>query len=467
MLSWVRFSVAVFLIVTGLVACGGAGDSVVVGDVVESADVVVDFGGNDPGEKALDPGLQGDHATDAPTDDVVEVSAVDATDDGFCDPGADVHELPDIFEPVIGFIKGPYLQNVRADSVTLMIQTSSPPHDQIVVSLHPESDARAIRHIPVETGGIELVTAPPIEGWIGRAMLDSLKPQTRYEYCVALADEDRCGSFVTAPVVRSPTPFTFVAFGDTRTNVADHAAVVSAILEENPPGAFVIHTGDLEAIGADLTFWQQFFDVEALLLLNAPFYAVPGNHENILWGLEYFEAFFDLPDDEMSYTFDYANAAFLMLNTEEDLLVPETLAWVRAELARLAATGGHIFVVTHHPLITFSNHSPYMGGEGLRALGPDFTKAHVTAVFSGHNHCYEHFLVEGVHYFTLGGGGAPLYGTNSNVVFGQESLRVVAAKVHHHMMVNVNGAVVTMVVKNDDAQQEVLDTIVVEHPAHR
>jgi hypothetical protein len=77
-------------------------------------------------------------------------------------------------------------------------------------------------------------------------------------------------------------------------------------------------------------------------------------------------------------------------------------------------------------------------------------------VFQGHNHCYEHFLVEGVHYFTLGGGGAPLYGTDSNLVPEMAHLRLFAEKVHHHAMISVNGGTVTMRVidANDGSEIE-------------
>jgi acid phosphatase type 7 len=33
----------------------------------------------------------------------------------------------------------------------------------------------------------------------------------------------------------------------------------------------------------------------------------------------------------------------------------------------------------------------------------------VTAGFFGHDHNYQHYLKDGVHYFITGGGGAPLY----------------------------------------------------------
>jgi len=43
------------------------------------------------------------------------------------------------------------------------------------------------------------------------------------------------------------------------------------------------------------------------------------------------------------------------------------------------------------------------------ALIPLFEKEHVTAGFFGHDHNYQHYLKNGVHYVITGVGGAPLY----------------------------------------------------------
>jgi hypothetical protein len=41
-----------------------------------------------------------------------------------------------------------------------------------------------------------------------------------------------------------------------------------------------------------------------------------------------------------------------------------------------------------------------------------FEKYHISAGFFGHDHNYQHYLKNGVHYVTTGGGGAPLYNVN-------------------------------------------------------
>jgi tellurite resistance-related uncharacterized protein len=45
----------------------------------------------------------------------------------------------------------------------------------------------------------------------------------------------------------------------------------------------------------------------------------------------------------------------------------------------------------------------------MTALMPLFEKEHLTAGFFGHDHNYQHYLKNAVHYVISGGGGAPLY----------------------------------------------------------
>jgi len=48
----------------------------------------------------------------------------------------------------------------------------------------------------------------------------------------------------------------------------------------------------------------------------------------------------------------------------------------------------------------------------MTALIPLFEQMHVTAALFGHDHNYQHYLKNGIHYVVSGGGGAPLYDVN-------------------------------------------------------
>jgi len=68
-----------------------------------------------------------------------------------------------------------------------------------------------------------------------------------------------------------------------------------------------------------------------------------------------------------------------------------------------------IFAFLHQPGVTTStSHSPNYSV--LTILLDKFEAYNVDAVFTGHNHVYEHGIVNGVHYIVTGGGGAGLNG---------------------------------------------------------
>ena len=99
---------------------------------------------------------------------------------------------------------------------------------------------------------------------------------------------------------------------------------------------------------------------------------------------------------------------------------------------------------------------------GIAKLQPEFEKYKVAAVLSGHNHLYEHFLVNGIHYFTFGGGGAPLYDVDEVVIEDQKPFELNAIKIHHHSTVDVVGRKATFNVVNDDDANKIVDTNVID-----
>jgi len=64
------------------------------------------------------------------------------------------------------------------------------------------------------------------------------------------------------------------------------------------------------------------------------------------------------------------------------------------------------FVVGHHPPMTAV---PYRQGDNLHvaALMPVLAQYKVAAAFFGHNHSYQHYLRNGIHYVVTRGGGRP------------------------------------------------------------
>ena len=256
-----------------------------------------------------------------------------------------------------------------------------------------------------EPGKVEK-TAPVLHA--EKVTYTGLKPGTTYYYDAVGRDEGR-GSFKTAP--QGTADFQFVLYGDNRTRHDVHRRVIDALLKHGTPD-FVLQSGDMVENGADSSLWPVFFDIERELLNKTAFFPTLGNHErnNHL----YYE-FFDqtLP----YYSFDWGQAHFTILNSDignaassepaKDSFWAEQTRWLEDDLAK-SQDAAFRFVMAHHPPITAvarrQGDNPHM-----IALMPLFEKQHVTAALFGHDHNYQHYLRNGVHYVVSGGGGAPLY----------------------------------------------------------
>jgi hypothetical protein len=81
--------------------------------------------------------------------------------------------------------------------------------------------------------------------------------------------------------------------------------------------------------------------------------------------------------------------------------------WLEDDL-KAAQNADFRFVVAHHPPMTAVK-ARQGANPQMTDLEPLFEKYRVTAGLFGHDHNYQHYLKNGVHYFIDGGGGAPLY----------------------------------------------------------
>lgn len=287
-------------------------------------------------------------------------------------------------ERVVG---GAYVVNVRPQSATVMWVVQA-------------GEAA----LGTEPGKVEK-TAPVLRA--EKTTFTGLKRGTTYHY-QAFAGEAGKGFFKTPP--DGEARFQFVVYGDTRTRHDVHRKVIAAVLKSANPD-FVIHTGDLVADGNDPALWPIFFDIERELLRKVAFFPVLGNHERDAHN------YFDYLSAKPYYSFDWGNAHFTVIDSdienagttraERDAFWQEQTRWLEDDL-REAQKATFRFVFAHHPPMTAvkrrQGDNPHM-----TALEPLFEKYRLTAGFFGHDHNYQHYLKNGIHYFVTGGGGAPLY----------------------------------------------------------
>ena len=250
--------------------------------------------------------------------------------------------------------------------------------------------------------------------------LSDLEPGTTYFYRVGCADKrwwSDIGSFTTSTGDNSA--FTFFHVTDTQAPSPElyesgWANVLRQAFAKYPDAGFVLHTGDAVDFGDNFDQWQAFFDSASDSILHTAIMPASGNHEayghdalvkNYNIDYEGNQYTVDNPDPSLSgfqytdsgiyYSFDYNNAHFAVLNTNdlqsggknEGKLSEEQLAWLTADMQQSNAKWK--FVAMHFS--AFSNGDHYADDDivGLRnqlvTLMPELD---IDVVFSGHDHVY-------------------------------------------------------------------------------
>lgn len=279
-------------------------------------------------------------------------------------------------------LKGPYLQSVTSESITIMWETSEP------------SDSRVDYGLTAEyTDCVREATATELH----EIVLTGLARDTHYHYRVTSVREDETascedGTFDTA--VAPETAFRFVVYGDTRSNPTDHANVVAGIVASS--ARFVAHTGDFVARGKEYWRWQsEYFNPAAVLMKNTTLFPCLGNHEqNSQWYYYFFRTPAGGGDyEEQWYSFDYGNCHFAIVDTDVDFSPgSDQHAWLEDDLE--SARAEWVFVIHHHPAYSSGAH----GGceEVQKHLVPLYETCGIDMVFSGHDHIYERSYKDGV-----------------------------------------------------------------------
>jgi 3',5'-cyclic AMP phosphodiesterase CpdA len=300
-----------------------------------------------------------------------------------------------------GISRGPYLQDVRTDRITVAAETDDGSGCRLEWGHWGEGFGRSL---PMEG-----------EGDHREVTLEGLDASNCYNYRIVCGlRQSPDATFCTAPLPGES--FSFVIMGDTRSNHDTHAAVAQAIRDEGVD--FYINTGDLVSDGTSEEDWDHFFEAEKDLLLEIPFYPVVGNHDEEGGKIDIYSRLFAVPagsGDERYYSFTYGNARFIILDNQSTWLGrPEDETdqglWLASELESAASNPivEHTFVLAHCNM--YSAKEGRDGDEGLRHWREEMLETGVDWVFSGHDHHYVRGVADnGLPFTVTGGGGAPLY----------------------------------------------------------
>jgi len=244
------------------------------------------------------------------------------------------------------------------------------------------------------------------EEFVHKAEATGLKTDTEYYFRVGdakLNNWSEVGTFETAPKKGS---FTFIDLTDTQAKTEDEAILsaetISKAMETVPNAEFIVHNGDLVDDGVEEEQWDWLFGHSQESLLNTTFAPSAGNHEDEDYAfIEHFNL--DAPENSETetgayYSYDYSNAHFVVLNSNEDSekyanFSEEQVEWLKEDVKEAKANGAKWVIVNiHKGPYTTSNHATdddIMDPNGVRnQIAPLMAELDIDFVLQGHDHIY-------------------------------------------------------------------------------
>jgi len=249
------------------------------------------------------------------------------------------------------------------------------------------------------------------DGSLFSAGLSRLKPGKKYYYKCG-SDEtgwSKVYSFSSEPRNGS---FRVAVIGDTQDNTNNEdfvrtAAVINSVKQYDP--AITLHMGDIVNDGSKTVSWKGFLNVSQELNAESPLMPVLGNHdvnnekgENFQKPFRDFYDLFNLPGDEINYSFTYGKVRFIGIFSGwaqgaeplgEVKYKPGSTeyAWLENELSVAEADRGvnWIIVWMHYPVNSFGWSNIKGWKENILPL---LEKHRVDLCLAGHRHVYERHL---------------------------------------------------------------------------
>jgi len=219
------------------------------------------------------------------------------------------------------------------------------------------------------------------------AHLDQLQPGTDYSYQVGSEQGlwSSTASFQTES--DEEESFSFIWFGDTHKS-KHWGSLIQHSFQKFPDVSFYSIAGDLVSTGLNRDDWDQLLHVSGPVFQYKPLMPVPGNHDSQDGlGAWMYQEIFALPENgpekvspELSYSFNYKNALFLMLDVTSPIELQST--WIEEQLSSSQALWK--FAIFHFP--PYNYEEDY--SEIRKEWGTLFDTYHVDMVMSGHTHYY-------------------------------------------------------------------------------
>jgi hypothetical protein len=338
--------------------------------------------------------------------------------------------------PEVSITKGPYLQNVTADGMTVCWETTSACLG--AVNYMVSGSAQAVPFTVVED----------IPQTFHSIRLKNLSTETRYDY--QIINKVKSGlfkkwvdmpgpqsSFRTSP--NTDTPFRFAVWGDSQSNYEIFGKISDGMLSWTPDIAIAV--GDQIGDGWILEDWQtEVFNPSKDFRMKVPTFAAIGNHEG---ESPYFYKYFSQPGNDHWFSFTYGNSLFVVLDTNIWFPYTPQHLWLNELIKSDAFKNAQFkFIFFHQPAYTEQWNGHYYDGEPIvrDTLAPIIEKAGFDIVFNGHTHAYERgrWPLEGepYMYYIITGGGAGGLDTEEWKDWPQIQF---TSSQHHFMIIDVEG----------------------------
>jgi hypothetical protein len=241
--------------------------------------------------------------------------------------------------------------------------------------------------------------------------ITGLTSGTKYYYRITQSSTTYTGSFLAAPTTNA-TSVKFLAYGDTRTNIADHNSVCSRIVSTFTADvnyqSMLLHVGDWNNADGETDwtggYFSRAYSSILQMLSGIPVQGCIGNHEGTAAG---FKKYWPYPFQAATYwSFDYGPAHIAIVDQYTSYSTGSAqLNWLTNDLS--TSTKHWKFIVLHEPGWSAAGGHP--NNTSVQTyIQPLCLSYGVQIVFGGHIHYYARAVVDGVQHITTGGGGAPL-----------------------------------------------------------
>ena len=306
----------------------------------------------------------------------------------------DTFEIPPISDEIV-VVRGPYLQSLTDSSAAVLWGTNKAEYGSLQIGLDSVS-YQTINEYAYKTNHM--------------VKIDGLSENTEYFYRIKMGETySKWTAFTT--FAKTPDSFSFILYGDTRTNFLRHREVTANFADHNFD--FIVHTGDPVQRGPRDDWNVEFFNPLQKYIQGKTLFSAIGNHE---LNAQNFYDYFEFPDKEHEnyYSFTLGNTFFIFIDNNsaryDDSIFPSIVEgspqyiWLEERLSsEEAANAQWVFVFSHIPVYYNKSFDTYpICRDNLKPL---FEKYKIDFSFVGHIHGYERGFRNDINYVLTGGGG--------------------------------------------------------------